>query len=796
ARGPPFHEVGETQRNGSITCFSRREGWTHFYPKRRNETRLPGTVRIGPDSLSTFEFYVIMLSKHINLLETILTRLEEHNFTVNPLKCEWAVQETDFLGYWLTPHGAKAWSRKVDSIVNMKKPETISQLRGFIGLVGFYNDLFPRRSHILAPLTSINLPKGARLGTLWTPACQTAFEKMKSIVAADCLLAYPNHNKTFYIYTDASDYQLGAVIMQHDDDGVLRPVAYFSQKLNPAQRNYSTIEKELLSIVMTLKTYKTMLYGADLQIYTDHKNLTFENFNTQRVLRWRCFIEEFHPRLFYIEGKNNILADAFSRLPRHTNPNVEATELDILFMESPEVCCRLNPAAAFARLDCDECVEDVNCVFFGDEVMEKLMLNLPTSDEEVLDCFLGLPYVPMQENPLNMRWIADCQNRDNETRRLRNNPSRDFHLKKFGDVEVLVYVANGVNPDNNWKIVLTEETIKPVINWFHEIGGHSGQTRLYAMIDSRYYYPGLRKEISELNCDICQRYKDTGPRYGHLPARDQILAPWYELAVDSIGPWFIDVGGTRSQAGVYEFRALTCIDTVTNLTELIRTEGAPDSTQSCHKLDQAWMCRYPWPKRVVHDGGPEFKANFQTYVQNKYQVKTVQTTAHNPQANAICERMHLTVQQLINIYCDLNQPRTREDARAIVDRALSTASHALRINISRSLGNNTPGALAFGRDMLLDLPFIADWQAVRENRRLLIDENLRRSNQKRRTFDYQPGQQVLKRRPGILRKLGGPRFDGPFEIVSVHVNGNATIRLSPSVTERVNIRRLKPYRVP
>ncbi|EJK49804.1 hypothetical protein THAOC_31285 [Thalassiosira oceanica] len=156
--------------------------------------------------------------------------------------------------------------------------------------------------------------------------------------------------------------------------------------------------------------------------------------------------------------------------------------------------------------------------------------------------------------------------------------------------------------------------------------------------------------------------------------------------------------------------------------------------------------------------------------------------------------MHLTVQQLINIYCDINRPTTREHARAIVDRALSTASHALRINISRSLGNNSPGALAFGRDMLFDLPFIADWQAVRENRKLLIDENLRRSNQKRRAFDYQPGQKVLKRRPGILRKLGGPRFDGPFDIVSVHVNGNATIRLSPSVTERVNIRRLKPYR--
>ena len=224
----------------------------------------------------------------IELLDKILTRLEEHNFTVNPLKCEWGVQETDFLGYWITPTGIKPWSKKVEAIVKMKEPKTITDLRSFVGLVGFYNDLFPQRAHILKPLTDLgNLRKGTKLGEHWTQECREAFEKMKAIAAADCLLAYPDHNKPFYIYTDASDYQLGAIIMQRGDDGVLRPVAYFSQKLNPAQRNYTTIEKELLSIVMVLKQYRTMLYGAELHIYTDHKNLTFENFNTQRVLRWR-----------------------------------------------------------------------------------------------------------------------------------------------------------------------------------------------------------------------------------------------------------------------------------------------------------------------------------------------------------------------------------------------------------------------------------------------------------------------------------------------------------------------------
>jgi len=132
---------------------------------------------------------------------------------------------------------------------------------------------------------------------------------MKRIISRETLLAYPDFTKPFIIHTDASHSQLGAVISQDN-----KPIAFYSRKLNPAQTRYTTTERELLSIVETLKEFRNILLGQQIKVYTDHKNLTYVNFNVERVMRWRLIIEEYSPELIYLKGEHNIVADALSRL--------------------------------------------------------------------------------------------------------------------------------------------------------------------------------------------------------------------------------------------------------------------------------------------------------------------------------------------------------------------------------------------------------------------------------------------------------------------------------------------------
>ena len=195
---------------------------------------------------------------------------------------------------------------KVEATHNIATPKTRKQLRSFIGLVNYYCNMWVHRSDLLAPLSKLT---SSTAKWKWTEVEQTAFENIKKIISKETLLSFPNFSKPFVIHTDASHTQLGAVISQND-----KPIAFYSRKLNPAQTRYTTTERELLSIVETLKEFRNILLGQEIEVFTDHQNLTYKNFNTERVMRWRLILEEFNPKLTYIKGANNVVVDALSRL--------------------------------------------------------------------------------------------------------------------------------------------------------------------------------------------------------------------------------------------------------------------------------------------------------------------------------------------------------------------------------------------------------------------------------------------------------------------------------------------------
>ena len=213
-----------------------------------------------------------------------------------------------FLRHWLTPSSVKPWRKKVDAILHLRPPTNVKQLHSFLGMVNNYHDMWPCHTHALAPLTALT----GKCSFIWTTKCQQAFDQMKALVSSDALLTFPDHMQPLNVETDASDYQLSSVIKQHGC-----PVANYSHKLNSAQHNYMTIEKELVSIVETFKEFHTILLGSIIRVHMDHKNLINQltDFTTQRVLHWHLLLEEFNPTVFYKDRPNNVLANAILRVP-------------------------------------------------------------------------------------------------------------------------------------------------------------------------------------------------------------------------------------------------------------------------------------------------------------------------------------------------------------------------------------------------------------------------------------------------------------------------------------------------
>ena len=258
--------------------------------------------------------------EHREHLRIVLQKLKEFGLVINPSKCILGVPEITFLGHLVNKDGIKPSSEKVAAISNFPKPHTVADLRRFLGAVNFYRRSLPHAARVQAPLHVYltDSCKNDKREISWTPEAETAFATTKSDLANAALLAHPSASAETRLVSDASDFSMGAVLEQKFPEG-WKPLAFFSRKFTPAQRNYSAYDRELTAIYESIKFFRHFLEGRIFKVLTDHKPLVYA-FNQRadkaspRQARQLSFIAQFTTAFEYLAGSDNVVADSLSRI--------------------------------------------------------------------------------------------------------------------------------------------------------------------------------------------------------------------------------------------------------------------------------------------------------------------------------------------------------------------------------------------------------------------------------------------------------------------------------------------------
>ena len=780
--------------------------------------RLPMGVACSPDifqskmsslfaELDYVQAYIddlLCLSKgtfedHLHKLDVVLQKLSDAGLQVNAAKSNFAAEEIDYLGYHLTKEGIAPQHSKVAAILALKPPRNVKDLRRCLGIIQYYRDLWVSRTQLLAPLTDLVGECGTTKRSTkkkppwhWEQVHQDAFDEIKKVIARDVILAYPNFSEEFTIYTDASTRQLGGVITQNN-----RPIAFFSRKLTTAQMKYTVTELELLSIVELLKEFKGMLLGQKLVIYTDHQNLVRDSLGStsDRVQRWNLLLNEYGADIRYIKGIDNTVADAISRLdycPK-VNPHPE-DELDSKGNFRSEYSHRKwnKMVSLFSHYQYDdESVLEEEDVTEPKVCMSHVFSTSAADDEEIY--------------PVTVKEIADAQREDSKMNHLFQAPGKDKRNQKMIIDDTVVLVRKNRASDRP-KLIIPEKLQAKVLMWYHHYLQHPGTDRMEGTIGAVMYWHGMSAQIRRLckTCPRCQKGKARKRKYGQLPPKDAIVVPWQTLHCDLIGPTTI-----KSKDGTeMDFMCLTMIDAATGWFEIVelpnrmiekkcpRTGKTSEveiidktSATVSHLLNKCWLSRYPRPKYLVCDNGSEFELHLKALCK-QYQIGRKPTTSKNPQANAILERVHGVFNDMLRT-SNLDDSDSIDDIR--IDQFITNAAWAIRSTYHTVL-KATPGEAIFGRDMLFDIPFVADWSAIGRRRQELVDRNNVRENKRRLPFDYVPGSKCL-----IISEINGEKQrkaldknKGPYEVTNVFTNGTVRIQRG-SINERINIRRLTPF---
>lgn len=254
-------------------------------------------------------------TQHIQHLSRLLEAIQKEGFRLKFSKCSFAKNHAKYLGHIIEKNSVKPQKDYLIAVKNFPVPETRTNVRQFLGKINYHHKFIPRIAQISEPLHNL-LRKNVRF--VWSKECQESFEKIKTLLCSEPVLKIFDPNIPIKIYTDASIKGVGAVLKQEDKNKSYKPVAYFSRKLNEAQKKKKAIYLECLAIKEAVKYWQHWLFGKQFTIYTDHKpleNLNIKSRTDEELGDLTYYLSQYDFKIKYNPGKSNQEADCLSRNP-------------------------------------------------------------------------------------------------------------------------------------------------------------------------------------------------------------------------------------------------------------------------------------------------------------------------------------------------------------------------------------------------------------------------------------------------------------------------------------------------
>mgnify|MGYP000473878471 FL=1 len=381
--------------------------------------------------------------------------------------------------------------------------------------------------------------------------------------------------------------------------------------------------------------------------------------------------------------------------------------------------------------------------------------------------------MPEEAHPTNYKTIVLNHEKDKDSIKI-DKTDKNYSIKQFhgaGKKYSLICLNN--------KIVIPKQLQRRIVQWYHDTLSHPGETRTELTIAQHFYWKNLRKTVQDVcsTCDVCQRLKRNKKNYGKLPPKQAEATPWQTLCVDLIGRYKLDPKGggkkyemTTEKGSTVYLQAVTMIDPATGWVE-IRAVPSARADLVAQQVELGWLTRYPLPETIILDRGNEFLAEFKTMVEQDYGIKINRITTRNPQANAILERVHQTIGNIIRTM--KVQDMVLDDENPW-DGVLSATMFALRATVHTTT-RFTPTQLVFGRDAILNTRHEADWKIIKDRKQRLINRGNERENKNRKDHTYRVGDKVLLKNEWKT-KFNQDAYKGPYTITAVRDNGTVRAR--------------------